>query len=261
MTDKTTDTKQWTDPSDFGLPFVEVVPLNQTTFSTKEEEIATPVDVAEIRKKTMQTVKPVFTEDEKVVKAEDKIEEKKTSNTWIWVASILALTVVWVIIWQMNKAVVPDSESADIVSEAVVEVPSQENNPVTINSTPAVESQSTEVQSTIPDSISSVTPAEVPAQTGTTIASRVSETLVRVTEKADRPQFYIIVGSLPNEALALEESSQYLDRAETVYLILPYEDVTNYRLAIATSRGWTAINEELARVKDQYSEDLWILKY
>jgi hypothetical protein len=261
MTDKTTDSKQWTDPSDFGLPFVEVVPLNQTTFSKKEEEKPIPVDVAEIKKKTLQSVKPVFTEAEKTVKAEAKIEQKKTSNTWIWVAAILALTVVWVIIWQMNQTVVSDSESANLVSRAVEEVPGQENDAVTINSTLAEETQTTEIQSTIPDSISSVTPTPVPAQTGTTIASKVSGTLVRVTEKADRAQFYIVVGSLPNEALALEESAQYMNRAETVYLILPYEDVTNYRLAIATSRGWTAINEELARVKDQYTEDLWILKY
>jgi hypothetical protein len=191
----------------------------------------------------------------------NKIEDKKSNNSWIWITAILALAVVIVIIWQMNKSVVSALDSGEIVSESIEGLAAEENEEVAINSTPSEETQITDNQEIISDSISSVAPAPALAQTGTTIASSVSGTLVRVEEKADRAQFYIIVGSLPNEAMALEEANQYLDRAEIVYLITPYEDVTNYRLAIGTSRGWTAINEELARIKDQYTEDLWILKY
>lgn len=261
MTAKTSESKHWTEPTDYGLPFVEVVPLNKAIISAKVEEIAQPIDVAEIKKKTIQSIKPVFVENEPVPKMQPKIEGKKSNNSWIWIAALLTTVVVVVIIWQMNKAVLPNPDSGDFVSESIKGVASKENDDVAINSTPIEETQTTDNQSTILDSVSSVSQVPASAQTGTTIASKVSGTLVRVTEKADRPQFFIIVGSLPNEAMALEEANQYMNRAETVYLILPYEEVKNYRLAIGTSRGFTAINEELARVKDQYSEDLWILKY
>lgn len=256
MTGKPTDSKQWTDPKDYGLPYVEVVPLAQAGASKKEEEKLGPIDVAEVKKRTIQAAKPVV-EAEKITSYKTRSEPKKSSNSWIWIAAILALAVVVVIIWQMNKSVVP--ASVEVV--AVEDSANEENDEVAINSTPSEETQNTDSQDFISDSISSVSPAPESAQTGTTIASTEAGTLVRVTEKADRPQFYIIVGSLPNEAMALKEAEQYKNRAETIYLIMPYEDATNYRLAIGTSRGWTAINEELARVKDLYTEDLWILKY
>ncbi|MDR7131888.1 hypothetical protein J2X69_004254 [Algoriphagus sp. 4150] len=261
MTGKITDNKHWTDPKDYGLPYVEVVPLAQAEPLKKEEGKAVPIDVAEVKNRTIQAIKPHFAEPEKVSGSEYTIEKKKSGNSWIWIAAILALAVVGVIIWQMNKSVVPASVSDELVSESLGDLANGKNDEVAVNSTLNLEIESSDNQREITDSVSSVLAASESIQTGTTIASKVSGTLVRVTEKADRPQFYIIVASLPDEATALKEAEQYKNRTETVYLIMPYEDATNYRLAIGTSRGFTAINEELARVKDQYSEDLWILKY
>ncbi|WP_425638390.1 hypothetical protein ACPUEN_03180 [Algoriphagus yeomjeoni] len=261
MTDKTADNKHWTDPKDYGLPFVEIVPLAQAETPKKEEEKAAPIDVSEVKKRTIQSIKPPVTEAEKVAKPAPKVEAKKSNSSWIWIAAVMTLTVVMVIIWQMNKSSIPVQGSEGLVSESTEGSETEENDAVALNSSPSEETQTIDNQENISDSITSVSPVAESAQTGTTIASEVAGTLVRVEEKAERAQFYIIVGSLPNEALALEEAEQYKNRAETIYLITPYEDVTNYRLAIGTSRGWTAINEELARVKDQYTEDLWILKY
>jgi len=265
MTDKAADKKQWTDPSDYGLPFVEVVPLKHSYVSKKVEERAVLLDVAEVKKRTIQLTKPVFSEIEPeediLPRAEQKVEEKKSSKSWMWIVAILTLAVVIVIIWQMNKSVTSSTDSEAIVSESIEGLASQENDEVAINSTPSEETQTLDSQSNISDSISSVDPAVQTPQTGTTIASKQSGTLIRVEGKADRPYFYVIVGSLPNEAMAIQEARQYMDRTDSVYLILPYEDVTNYRLAIAGSVGFTAMTEELARVKGQYTEELWILKY
>ena len=256
-----TDKKHWTDAKDYGLPYVAVVPLAQAEIPKKDEEPDAPIDIAEVKKKTIQGIKPTRFKIDTVSKSEFKNEDKKSSNSWIWIAALLALAVMIVIIWQMNKPVVSDQSPEVLVSQSTEAVASEENDDIAINFTPSEETQIIENQSSISDSISSEAPPVESGQTGTTIASEVSGTLIRVTEKADRAQFYIIVGSLPNEAMALKEAEQYKDRAETIYLIMPYEDVTNYRLAIGTSRGWSAINEELDRVKDQYTEDLWILKY
>lgn len=261
MTGKTSDSKQWPDPKDYGLPFVEVVRLTQAITPQKDEHTALPINVAEVKKRTIQTLKPALVQAEKGARPENKIEQSKSNNSWIWIAALLTLAVVVVIIWQMNKSIIPPSDSGEIVSESIVGLASQENDEITFNSAPTEETQVSDIQTNISDSVSSVLPTTESAQTGTTIASRVSGTLVRVSEKASRPQFYIIVGSLPNEAMALEEANKYMDRAKTLYLILPYEEATNYRLAISTSTGWTTINKELAEVKDQYTEDLWILKY
>ncbi|WPR76674.1 hypothetical protein [Algoriphagus sp. NG3] len=261
MTDKSADNKHWTDPKDYGLPYVEVVPLKDFHISKTVEERAVQVDVEAIKQKTIQAVKPAVVEQEKISRPSSKVEQKKSGNSWIWIAALLALGVILVIIWQMNKTIAPKQDSTVLASESIEGVAKQENDEVAANSLAGEESEISDNQVTVSDSVSSPTPGVESVQTGTTIASKVSGNLVRVTEKGDRPQFYIIVGSLPNEALALKEAEQYKNRAETIYLIMPYEDATNYRLAISTSRGWTAINEELTRIKDQYTEDLWILKY
>ncbi|WP_192349570.1 hypothetical protein [Algoriphagus sp. Y33] len=261
MTGKITDNRHWTDPKDYGLPYVEVVPLAQAEVPKKEVGKVGPIDVSEIKKRTIQEAKSPMAQPVKNLGSEYKIEKKKSNNSWIWIAAVLALAVVGVIVWQMNKSVVPTSLSAELVSESAEDLASENDDNGAVNSIVSEEMKEIDNQYEELDSMSSALPASESAQTGTTIVPKESGTLVRVTEKAERPQFYIIVGSLPNEAMALKEVSKYTNRAETVYLILPYEDVTNYRLAIGTSEGWTAINEELARVKDQYSEDLWILKY
>lgn len=261
MTANNTENKQWTDPEDYGLPYVEVVPLKQVYTSKTVEERAALVDVDEVKKKTMQAIKTPIVEAERVSRSEFKIEEKKSGNSWIWIAAVLTLIVVVGIIWQMNKSVIPTQDSEEVVSESVEGLAKEENDEVAVNSISAEETQLAESQSNIPDSISSEQPVAQSPQTGTTIDNNATGTMVKVTEKGPRPQFYIVVASLPNEAMAVEEASRYFDRTETIYLIMPYEDSKNYRLAIERSIGFTAMTEELERVKNQYSEALWILKY
>lgn len=261
MTGKTTDNKHWTDPKDYGLPYIEVVPLAQAQISKKEEEKAGPINVAEVKKKTIQALKPPLSEAEQVSKSAFKIDEKKSNNSWIWIVAILAAAVIVVIIWQMNKSVVSTQGSEVRTSESVEGVASKENDEVVLNSTPSEEVQGVDNQENISGSISSSNPAIQSNQTGTTIDDNATGNVVKVTEKGSRPQFYIIVGSLPTEELAMKEASQYFNRTETIYLIMPYEGSENYRLAIERSIGFTAMTQELERVKDQYSEALWILKY
>lgn len=261
MTGKIADNKQWTDPKDYGLPYVEVVPLSQAEIPQKEKEMATAIDVAEIKKKTIQAVKPTFSDSERISRTEYKLEEKKKSSSWVWIAATLALAVVAVIVWQMNKSVVPNNVTEVTASESATEIEAKENSDIAVNNSQIGETQTSENSGEVLDTASSVSPANESVQTGTTIDNNAASNLIRVTEKGSRPQFYIVVGSLPSEALAMKEASQYFDRAETIYLIMPYEDSENYRLAIDRSIGFTAMTEELELVKDQYSEALWILKY
>ena len=100
-----------------------------------------------------------------------------------------------------------------------------------------------------------------PAQTGTTIANTVSGNLIRIESKAEKVRYFIVVASLPNEQLALELADNFSGKSPERYLIAPYETSPNYRIAIGKFDTWKAAADEVARIKSQYSEDLWILNY
>lgn len=268
---KDIDAQHWTDPSDYGLPFVEVTPLKQAQSTPKsvaeETPKVAPIDVKDVKKQTIQSikVKSIAQAEEPVVpKAMAAVEKKKSSNTWIWIAASLALAVVAVILLQMNSTdtTIPEAESApELVAETTPAIPPVEEATITNSSTSNDENQSTDNQSDIANVETLVPTPDTSPQNGTTIDNNATGTIVRVTERGERPQFYIVVGSLPSEAMALKEAAKYYDRTQTIYLIMPYEDSKNYRLAINRSIGFTAMTEELQRVKDQYQESLWILKY
>ncbi|MBN3581869.1 hypothetical protein JYB64_05675 [Algoriphagus aestuarii] len=283
--------KHWPDPKDYGLPYVEVTPILPTVQeeSAKEESnhqsVAEPIEVVEVVASEMEDSKesesniqapeaPIIeasqakTEDvasepipSKRVENKPIAREEKKSNSWVVIVLILAVLIVSVIVWQLMS-----QGNGSQVSETTAA------NQETINSQPQAaqpavekplteEMQSSENQDSIPESNSSLEEPVESQQTGTTIDRTGAETLIRVESKSDRPQYFIVVGSLPNEKMAISESAQYFGRASSVYLILPYEDVKNYRLAIGSFSSFRKASEELDLIKDQYTEALWILKY
>lgn len=289
MPEKSSENKQWSDPKDFGLPYVEVTPLNllgeeiklpkeeeesegllSSTIPSNEKPVQEPEPAKEeVVSVPSQEVKSESPKEEQLAqKSEDLSQEnriiaepEKKKNSWVAAVVILALLVIAVIVWQlMSQESDPISSGNQVAQQqSPPEVPV--NSQVTPESTPTEEIQIPENQDSIPKSNSSLEePVETP-QTGTTIDRTVAESLIRVESRGERPQYFIVVGSLPNERMALSESTQYLDRASSVYLILPYEDVKNYRLAIGSFTSFRKASEELNTIKDQYTEALWILKY
>lgn len=272
MTSKTSDKSQWTDPKDYGLPFVEITPLIPVPVSQEKEPIKE--EIGHIPEPIIAVIPqlpvPDGIETELAIQPEKiyvepiekiAVPEKKNSNSWVWVVAILAIAIVGVIIYQIQK----ENNSDTVVNVVGEETSSFETNQnqaaEDLKITPSQEIQTTENQASIADSTSNqIPPAQTP-QTGTTIESIPSGTLVRIESKKDRPQYFIVVGSLPSEALAVEEAGQYYDRAQTLYLILPYEDVKNYRLAIGAFGSFSSATAELESAKGRYSEALWILKY
>lgn len=263
MASKTSDNSQWTDPKDYGLPFVEITPLQPEPVSKEKKPV---------KEEVIQESEPVSAEVATELKSEPEkyaptpreakgIPEKKSSNSWVWIAAILAIAIVGVIIFQIQKGGTFDpTENASETESSALE--NNQNQVVEeLKNTPAQEIQTPENQQIITDSTSiQIQPAQTP-QTGTTIESKQSGTLVRIESKKERPQYFIVVGSLPSEALAVKEAALYYDRAPTLFLILPYDDVTNYRLAIGAFGSFSSATAELERAKGLYTEALWILKY
>jgi hypothetical protein len=60
MAEKESNPKQWSDPKDFGLPFVEISPLSKSKSKAKETKVSAPAPVEELPK-----VPPVATVEKK----------------------------------------------------------------------------------------------------------------------------------------------------------------------------------------------------
>jgi len=293
MSDNSSENKQWSNPKDYGLPYVEVTPINpednkEPIFEKKpieetvivsleessfeKEKEAEPIQEAKIEKTSVEDKK----KESEAVK--EKLEERQAStatskyidsgvrtgkknNSWVAIVLVLAVLIISVIVWQLTSK----GDEYQSSEYNLTEQETSQNDVVsglpTVENTQAEEIQTIENQDSILNSNSSLEEHVETPQTGTTIDRTSAEILIRIESKAERPIYFIVVGSLPNEKMAISESKQYIDRASSIYLILPYEDVKNYRLAIGSFSSFRKANEELETIKDQYTEALWILKY
>jgi hypothetical protein len=292
MAVKDSETKQWTDPKDYGLPYVEITPLRAKSIPA-EKEIIPPVPVQEmiqpaeseaiippVEEIIPESVKPVqqadtpqepiqaLPQEEKKppipvqTASADKPKEEKKSSAWIWAVVLIGVGIIAVIVWQLLGQMNPGATEAksDDTANSVVEN-SSETPLLAPETTAAEQNQSALNQDSIAIQNNSNPNISKPAETGTTIANTASGNLIRIESKAERPQYFIIVGSLPNEKLAIEEANQYFGKSPEIYLISPEEGGRNYRLGLSKFGSFRTAAEELERVKSQYTEELWILKY
>jgi cell division protein FtsN len=284
MAAKDSENRQWTDPKDFGLPYVEIKPLNFKAEETKTKS-STPA-VPEIKKEQKLKIDPISTKEKESVQAEKinevskpesatpkPIKEKKStslpqnptpkkSNTWGWAVIFLAMAVVSVIVWQLMGADQTEEPKSDQpVADNTPPATSPEVLTPTEEITLSGESQNTANEDSIATINNSNPNISKPTESGTTIANSVPGTIVRIESKAERPQYFIVVGSLPNENLALDEAKNYQGKAAEIFLIAPYEESRNYRLAVGKYNSFKSAAEDLERIKSNYSESLWILKY
>lgn len=269
MSAKDTDTREWSDPKDYGLPFVEITPIKpqQVIQKKKQEVIEKEPFVSE--KKSVEPVKEPIAIAEDKPKTESaktkefpkpKIEKKEKSNAWVWIVVVLALGVLAVIMWQLQLT---ESEvSPTQTSSAKPEEKMVENQPAPLVETTATDTAVSAGNQEAITSINNSNPnLSKPAETGTTIANTVNGNLIRIESKAEKVRYFIVVASLPNEQLALELAENFSGKSQERFLITPYESSPNYRIAIGKFDTWKAAADEVARIKSQYSEDLWILNY
>lgn len=269
MSAKDTDTREWSDPKDYGLPFVEITPIKVQSNSTKDKSEVTKEAPVSTKKKVEKLSKePISNTDNQPTadapKAKEKpvikIQEKPKSNTWVWLVILFATALLVVIIWQLQKS---DKEAVqEEISTQQPEEKSGEQSLVTDSeSTLSDQTSSTVNQDSITAINNSNPNLSKPAETGTTIANTVKGNLIRIDSKAEKVRYFIVAASLPNEQLALEIAENFAGKSPERYLIYPYEASPNYRVAIGKFDTWKAAADEVARIKSQYSEDLWILNY
>ena len=269
MSAKDTDTREWSDPKDYGLPFVEITPIKHQPNLAKEKSEAKEEAPVAVKKKAEKPIKESVSEAKEqpkveVSKAKEKptsqIEEKPKSNVWVWVVVLLAIAVFGVIFWQLQKT--GNEDVQEEISTQQPEEKSGEQTLVTASESTLSDQTSSAVNQDSITAINNSNPnLSKPAETGTTIANTVKGNLIRIDSKAEKVRYFIVVASLPNEQLALEIAENFAGKSPERYLINPYETSPNYRVAIGKFDTWKAAADEVARIKSQYSEDLWILNY
>lgn len=273
------DKKQWPDPKDYGLPFVEIIPIRakkEPVKSESEKTLSEPEIIVETSEvKTAPALSETKIEQVEAVKIpEEKTQspgsppslnkplEEKKSAAWVWAVVLIGLGIVSVIVWQIQSRM--DSSPAEVVSESIAK-PAQENQPEAAvqlpDSTTTNQIQTTVNQDSIVSLDNSIPNISKPAETGTTIANTATGKLIRVESKAERSQYFIIVGSLPNEKMAMEEANQYFGKSPEIYLITPYDGGKHYRIALFKFESFKMAAAKLEEIKSLYTEELWILKY
>ena len=267
----------WTDPKDYGLPYVKITPIRRRTEpQIRDLDQNTSASIARADHSQggqgagdSSRVEPVAKSTEAIRNADSSTRtpvslsngeiEGKQSSRWLWAVALIGLGIIAVIVWQIqaNKNA-PDTES----TFEIVDGPAEASTSVTTADSPSTDQNQNSVnQDTI--SLSGISNPNIskPAETGTTIANTAVGNLIRVESKADRAQYFIIVGSLPNEKMALAEANQYLGRSAELYLITPVDGSKNYRLALSKFDSFRMAAAKREEIKSQYTEELWILKY
>ncbi|MCM0041893.1 MAG: hypothetical protein NBV61_03895 [Algoriphagus sp.] len=264
MAEKESSSKQWSDPKDFGLPFVEITPLTSTKAKAKAKEIQ-PVPVIPVdeppkvavapkqeKKKETKQIRPMSPPQAPSAK-------KQVSKTWVWVVVFAFLGAISVIVWQLQFGSLLSSDLGDqSKKELAQKLPEEKKANVEVTPVPITDSLA---KGDSLAAIGATTNLVTAANSGTTIASTNPVNLIAITSKGDKKRFFLVIASLPKETLIQDFASKMSTKPTAMYLITPYTDSPNYRLAIGKFDSWNAASEELAKVKSQYAADLWILNY
>jgi cell division protein FtsN len=258
MAEKESNPKQWSDPKDFGLPFVEISPLAKSKSKAKETKDSVPTPVEELPK-----TPPVATvEKKKETKPSRPVEapkppvknEKKKSKTWVWVVVFAFIGAVSVIVFQLKINQGPLEGDVEVpVTPPITALPQKPQ----VDSSALAAVDSLQVQDSTVSTISEL-PA-VSTTSGTSIAteSRIS----RVTQKEGKTRYFLVIGSFGTE----EEADRFIQKTGNKFaeyqLIYPYEGSTNYRLAVGVFNSWNEASNKLNELKAQQSNGYWILKF
>jgi hypothetical protein len=222
---------------DYGFPFVEVMLLQQRVKPRvqKEEKGSSSIIKSSIEQKPLPRI-----QEEKA--------QRKTNHLPVLISMVLLLLVIlgamayflyYEPLYNVEVATTPiELTPVDEVEEETLQEPEIED----------VE----EVELVAPAT------AENPVVQEANVAKG---QLLEMTERSRPPQYFIIVGSLPNVQIAKNEALKYQNSERDVYLIHPFGESRNYRLAIAKFADLQAATNALEKARGEFGESLWVLKY
>lgn len=202
---------------------------------------------------------PLVGSDSGKNKIKSNSDVPKKSKAWVWIVALITLILFGVIYDQIQREVIADDSK--LGEQTPAESKSDQAGFVAKENEDLLEVPKVEVEQVDSDLASAK--QELEKQIGVDSNQKIvkKDGVERVATKLDKPRYFIVVGSLTSESMAIKEAAKYADRAAVVYLILPYGNVPNHRLSIGYFDSLNQATNELERIKNEYTESLWILKY
>ena len=257
MAEKDSNPKQWSDPKDFGLPYVEVSPLSSLKSNSKAPDQAPSVElpqtspiVIEDKKKDTKASRPAVASNSAVN------GEKKKAKTWVWVALFAIILAVTAIIIQLNinqEAVVENKNLVnDPLDTAALRKHFEDSYKLAKSNLDSLPNQDSSVNSDFELNSTST-------NSGTSIAT--NPRVKRVEQKEGSIRYYLVVGSFASEQETTRHIQNLGDKFTEYYLVYPYKKNQNYRLAIGSYSTWKEASAKLKEMNAQDSTGYWILNY
>jgi hypothetical protein len=257
MAEKDSNPKQWPDPKDFGLPYVEVKPLSSVNSNSKTTDQApsfeSPKTSSFTDKDKKRETKTNRLADASTTPAKS---EKKKAKTWVWVvlfASILAVTAIIIQLKNSQEAVV-ENENLVVapLDTATLSKHFEDSYKLAKSNLDSLPNQDSSANSDFELNSTSI-------NSGTSIAT--NPKVKRVEQKEGSIRYYLVVGSFASE----QETARYIqnsgDKFTEFYLVYPFKKNQNYRLAIGSYSTWKEASAKLKEMNAQDSTGYWILNY
>lgn len=233
MAEEGFDNKQETsDPDeDYGLPKIEIKPIQQSESKRGNQKIVNPAVVPTPESSKVEMSSRKNTEPTKE-KRDIKTVEEKESGGYAWWVVLLALGGILVAGWfYYNQS----SNSKDDVDKSKPIVEEKQPEPVVA----PVREQPTEMEEEEVEIFS----------------------LTEIKSRAEKPRYFLVVASFIDEDLAKDHTEKLHAQKMNTFLVYPYGDIAYYRLAIGQFESFALAAEEINKVKDNFDENLWVLKY
>lgn len=257
MTEKDSNPKQWSDPKDFGLPYVEVNPLSSLKSNSKATDQAPSVELPKISPFADEDKKPATKTSRPAVASTTAVkDEKKNAKIWVWVVVFAIIAVVTAIIIQlkMNQESVVENENLVVnpLDTAALRKYFADSFKLAKSNLDSLPNQDSSV-------ISDFELNSTSTNSGTSIAT--NPKVKRVEQKEASTRYYLVVGSFSSE----QETARYIqnlgNKFSEYYLVYPYEQNQNYRVAIGSYSSWNEASAKLKEMNAQDSTGYWILNY
>ena len=257
MAEKDSNPKQWPDPKDFGLPYVEVKPLSSEKSNSKATDqtpsIESPKTSSFTEKDKKRETKTNRPADPSTTPAKS---EKKKVKTWVWVVVIAIIAAVIVIIIQLNSTQKPVTEQEILVAgpldTAALSKHFEDSFKLAKSNLDSLANQDS-------SGISKFDLTSTSTNSGTSIAT--NPKVKRAEQVEGKTRYYLVIGSFASE----QETARYIknsgDKFSEYYLVYPFKKNQNYRLAIGSYSTWKEASVKLKEMNAQDSTDYWILNY
>ena len=224
------DTKETSDPDeDYGLPNIEIKPIQKAESKQGNKVAAAPIaNVADAEGKAVVQDKVVQDKKDSKQPAADTVT-KEAGKSYSGLIMVLVFAGILVGGWfyydySSKEKPEADKEEATVEEQAPTPAPPVEE---------VVEPQE-----------------EVETFTLTEIKSRI-----------DRPRYFLVVASFIDEDLAKDRAEELQAKQMNTFLVYPYGEIAYYRLAIGQYESFALAAEDIEKVKGDFKENLWVLKY